>query len=117
MGGQLDHFFVLSLTGRCRTWSADGVPPQVSLEEASPLDLDSPWAPASVLQVWELHSMQQLQICLLDWALLLSQGEWASGAGVVQSTSLLGPVGLCRPNCQPTSFRLRKGAVLVVCYK
>ena len=110
------------MTGRCRTWCDDVVPPQASPVVASPLDLDSPWAPASVLQVtfsskgllrhnfdratntcnyifqvWELPSMQQLQICLLDWALLLSQGKWASGASVVQSTSLLGPMGLSCP--------------------
>merc|ERR1712037_116623 len=75
--GRLDPFFVLSSTERCRTWSDDGAPPQVSLVVASPLDPDSPWAPASVLQVWELPSMLQLLICLLDWALLLSQGKWA----------------------------------------
>merc|ERR1711913_28431 len=71
----LVHFFVLSLTGRGRTWCDGVAPPPASLVAASPLDPDSPWAPASVLQAWELPSMQQLQICLLDWALQLSQGK------------------------------------------
>merc|ERR1712212_171253 len=71
----LVHFFVLSLTGRCRTWCDGVAPPPASLVAASPLDPDSPWAPAWVLQAWELPSMQQQQICLLDWALQLSQGK------------------------------------------
>merc|ERR1712037_839659 len=73
--GRLVRFFVSSWTGRFRTWSGDGAPPQVSLEVESLLDLGSLWAPASVLQVLEQHSMLPQQICLLDWAWLLSQGK------------------------------------------
>merc|ERR1712192_170487 len=76
--GRLVHFYVLSLTARCRTWSDDVALPPASLEVESHLDPDSPWAPVLALQAWELPSMQQLQVCFLDWVLLPSQGKVAS---------------------------------------
>merc|ERR1711928_167548 len=61
-------FFVWSWTARCRTWSADGAPPQASLVAAfpsaqgSPLDLVLDW------QDWEQLLMQPLQISSPDLA-------------------------------------------------
>ena len=53
-------------------------------------------------QAWEVPSMQQLQVCFLDWVLLLSLGKAPNR---------------CDPNCQAHSTSSRRGAVLVVCYK